>query len=118
MSKEMNKLQSEITKYDMMSGLFMSLIIGVIFSLQVALVYILGVMIGSTNFIVSVQATTKWLTNKNSLILITTFLRIFIVAAVVIPFVNRPKLLVAYLVGFLSHYIVLIYCSIKMKGSA
>lgn len=117
MSKEMNKLQSKITKYDMLSGLFMSLIIVVIFSVQVALVYILGVIIGNINFISSVYVTNRWLLNNKILLLTTTFARIFIAAVMVVPFVRTPKLLIAYLVGFLTHYLVLICCSINKKGS-
>ncbi|MEG0642039.1 MAG: hypothetical protein RR515_05525 [Clostridium sp.] len=118
MSKEMNNLRWKITKYDMMSGLFMSLIIGVIFSFQVAIVYILGVAIGATNFIASIYAVNKWLLNNKVLIISTTFLRIFIISFLILPFIHEPKLLIAYIGGFISHYVVLIYCSINKKGSA
>jgi hypothetical protein len=35
MSKEMNKLMAKVTKYDMICGLFMSLIIGVVLNREI-----------------------------------------------------------------------------------
>ena len=43
MSKEMNNLERKITKYDMLVGLFMSLIISLVFSFKPAIVFFLGV---------------------------------------------------------------------------
>ena len=79
MSKEMNKLMSKVTKYDMTCGLFMSLIIGAVLNRQIALAFLLGISIATVNYIVSVYAITKWLEKKPFRVLITTILRIFFV---------------------------------------
>lgn len=118
MSKEMNKLKDEITKYDMMNGLFMSLIIGLIFSFQTAMGYLLGIIIAIINFRVSLYATIKLLNEGKSKGLLLTIIRIFMVAAITIPFSKNVKLVAFYLLGFMSHYLVLIYCTLKKKGSA
>lgn len=118
MSKEMNKLKDEITKYDMMNGLFMSLIIGLIFSFKTAMGYLLGIIIAIINFRVSLYATIKLLNEGKSKGLLLTIIRIFMVAAITIPFSKNVKLVAFYLLGFMSHYLVLIYCTLKKKGSA
>lgn len=120
MSKEMNNLKAKVTKYDMTSGLFMSLIIGLIFSYKPAIVYLLGVIVAMLNFQVSVYVTDNWTfkENRKGLVLITTIFRIFLVAAIIIPFRNNVELLIGYLAGIITHYPVLIYCTLKKKGSA
>ncbi|MGG7176927.1 hypothetical protein ACQPU1_05025 [Clostridium paraputrificum] len=120
MSKEMNNLKAKVTKYDMTSGLFMSLIIGIIFSLKPAIVYLLGVTMAMINFQVSIYGTENWIfkKNKKGLILIVTICRILLVSALIIPFRNNVELLIAYLLGIITHYPVLIYCTLKKKGSA
>ena len=113
MSKEMNKLTVKITKYDMMSGLFMSLIIALVFSVKIALVYMLGIIVGNANFALSVYATNKWLMDNRIFLILITFFRIIAVAVMIIPFIHSIELVFAYIIGFLCHFLVLIYCSIK-----
>lgn len=117
MSKEMNKLQSEITKYDMMSGLFMSLIIGLIFTISTAIVFLLGVMMALVNFRLSIYFSNRWLLTNRFLLIISTFLRIILVSISIIPLLNNIKLLSAYILGLVFHFLVLIVCPIKTKGS-
>lgn len=117
MSKEMNKLMSKTTKYDMTCGLFMSLIIGAVLNRQIALAFLLGISIATVNYIVSVYATTKWLEKKSYRVLIITILRIFLVTLCAVPFIYNGELIAAYLIGFTLHFIVQGYCIISEKGS-
>lgn len=117
MSKEMNKLETKITKYDIVIGLFMSLIIALIFSYKIAIVYLLGIMIGMLNFLVSSYSTRRWLSVSKTLILTTSLARVVIVVMVILPFIHHIQLVLAYLVGFIMHYLVMIYCTLSMKGS-
>lgn len=118
MSKEMNNILSKVTKYDMISGLFLSLIIGIFLSLAPAMIYLLGVVISMSNFLVNAYATKRWLLSNELKLTIISIARILLVVAVIIPFVSRLDLVVAYLIGFTSHYAILVYCGITQKGSA
>lgn len=118
MINEMNKLQVDISKRDAINGLIISIIIALIFSVKVAVVYLIGVCISILNFNISSYAINKWMTNKQSLIVIITFVRIFLVSLFTLFFINDMKLVLAYVFGFISHYINLIYCTISRKGSA
>ena len=46
------------------------------------------------------------------------FEKTFLYGVVIIPFINDVKLIFAYLIGFLLHYISTVYCTIYRKGSA
>ena len=117
MSKEMNKLMSRITRYDMTCGLFMSLIIGAVLNRQIAVAFLLGISIAAVNYIVSVYATTYWLLKKPFRMLLITILRIFFITICSFPFIYNFELIAAYLIGFTLHFIVLGYCIISEKGS-
>lgn len=118
MSKEMNNILSKVTKYDMISGLFLSLIIGIVFSFALSSIYLLGVVLSMGSFLINAYATERWLLSNGLKLTIISIVRILLVVIAIIPFVNSTQLVVAYLVGFSSHYAVLIYCGITTKGSA
>ncbi len=113
MSKEMNKLHKRIAKYNMICGLFMSLIIGLIFNLQMAVIFLLGVIIGLLGYISRVIVVKKWIGKGTFGILFTTLIRICLVVALLLPFINDMELVIAYLAGFILNFIVEGYC-IKM----
>jgi len=117
MGKEMNKLMSKTTKYDMTCGLFMSLIIGLILNRQIALAFLLGISIATINYIISSYAITKWLERKSYMLLIITILRIFLITICAVPFIYNFELIASYLIGFTLHFIILGYCIISEKGS-
>ena len=118
MSKEMNKLRLKVTKYDIMSGLFMSLIIGLILSFKLAIVFLLGIIISMLNFRVSSMAYEKVLENEKKGFLISTLLRIAIIIGIAFALRNDYELIISYLAGFITHFPVLIYCTLKKEGSA
>lgn len=113
----MNKLISIVAKYDMICGLFMSLIIGLIFNQQVALVFLLGIFVSVVNFIISVFETTKWLEKGSFMLVISRIARIFFILICVFPFIHNFELIISYLVGYMIHFIVLGYCIISKEGS-
>lgn len=118
MSKEMNKLELITVKYDIAITLFLSLIIGIIFSFDVAVVFTLGSFISLINYLLLIYFTKKSLSGNKITVIISNILRIIIVAVMIIPFANNFKLVIAYVLGITLHYIVLIYCTITQKGSA
>lgn len=118
MSKEMNNIHYKNIKYDLLCGLFLSLIIVIFYSLIPALIFMLGVVISLINFRLNEYFTEKWLLNNGPLLALVSIIRIAIVVAIVIPFVKNIPFVVAYLAGFITHYAVLICCTLTTKGSA
>lgn len=109
----MNKLQYKITKYNIVFGLFMSLIIGLIFNLQMAVIFLLGVIVGVLAYLSRLIVVAKWIGKGTFRILFTTIIRIVVIVALIIPIINDLKLVAAYLAGFIIHFLVEGYC-IKM----
>lgn len=118
MSNDLNELKIKVAKNDIISGLFIGLIILFAFSLSHAMVYLLGVIIAILNFWMQIYSNKKWFLNNNFLLIFSTFCRIMLVAIVIIPFIGDITLVVTYAAGFILHYINLGYCIISKKGSA
>ncbi|MDD6796416.1 MAG: hypothetical protein PUE01_13600 [Clostridiaceae bacterium] len=118
MSKEMNNIKFKVTKYDMICGLFMSLIIGSILNHIAALTFFLGACIGFVNYILSYHSIFKWLGKSSGMIINMSILRVFLTAILIIPFANNVELVILYMAGYTMHLIVLGYCAISKKGSA
>lgn len=110
MSKEMNKLLCHTAKYDLKSGILISLLIGLSSSFLNAVIYFLGIIIGMLNFVCSCYITEKFLFKKGYNGIIALFLiifRIMCVIVVAIPLVHNLKFISLYLAGFISHLIIL-----------
>lgn len=118
MSKEMNKLNYQIIKYDLLIGLFLSLIIGRLFSIKCALILILGLIVSLLNYLVGGYVISKWFFNANLRVLLVTIVRILLVALLIIPFADNRTFVITYIIGFTMHYLILISCTIMEKGSA
>ena len=106
MSKEMNNLERKITKYDMLVGLFMSLIISLVFSFKPAIVFFLGVIVGMLNYLAISFSTKRWLHKNKILILI-----------VILPFIHNIILVLSYLVGIILDQGIRLYCTLTVEGS-
>ena len=110
MSKEMNKLQKRITKYNIICGLFMSLIIGLIFNLQIAVTFCIGMLVGLIGYISRSIVVEKWIGRGTFQILITTFIRICLIVSLIFPIMHDFKLVISYLVGFMINFLIEGYC--------
>ena len=117
MSKEMNNLERKITKYDMIIGLFMSLIISIFFSFKFAMTLFLGIVVGMLNYLAISFSTKRWLGESKVFILMASFGRILLVVIAILPFVNNIKLVLAYLLGIILDQVVRLYCTLTVKGS-
>ena len=123
MSKEMNKLLKDTTKFDLTTGLLISLLIIVLSSFTNAIIYFVGICVSLCNFIGSGYVITKIIsttTNTKSGIIsfLITFLRLGLVIICAVPFIYDVKKIAFYMFGFISHYLVLIsYGLISRKGS-
>ncbi|BCZ44504.1 hypothetical protein psyc5s11_05710 [Clostridium gelidum] len=121
MNKEMNKLLLHMVQYDLVSGLFISLVIGIISTFMNAGSYLAGISVATINFFVSGYVISKYLgQNKKQLFIIACyFLRMGFIIISIIPFVKNTNRIVFYVIGFITHYIImLIVFGIKnRKGS-
>lgn len=122
MSKEMNKLLKDTTKFDLTTGLLISLLIIVLSSFTNAIIYFVGICVSLCNFIGSGYVITKLISttkNKSGIIsFLITFLRLGLVLICAVPFIYDVKKIAFYMFGFISHYLVLIsYGLISRKGS-
>lgn len=118
MLSNMNKLDKHISKIDMLFGLFISIIIMFITSLKIAIIFLLGVSAALINYLLSSFFIKKYLVKNSKLIIISTIVRIILVSSIIILFISDVKLILTYILGFIAHYISLIYCTLFRKGSA
>ena len=120
MNKEMNKLLLHMVQYDLGSGLFISLIIGIISTFINAGSYLAGISVAAINFFVSGYVISKYLgkDKKQLFIIASNFLRMGFIIITILPFVKNMNFMIFYVIGFITHYIMLIVFSIKnRKGS-
>ena len=121
MNKAMNKLLLQMVQYDLGSGLFISLIIGIISTFMNAGSYLAGIIVAMINFLISTYVISRYLgkQKKQWFIVVNNFLRLGFVIITILPFVKNVNFMVFYIIGFSTHYIImLIVFSIKnRKGS-
>jgi len=122
MSKGVNKLLKHMLQYDLVSGLFIALIIGIISTFSNAGSYFAGISVSAINFFVSGYVISKYLGKgkKQWFIIAGNFLRLGFIIITILPFVRNMNFMIFYIIGFSSHYIImLIVFGIKnRKGSA
>lgn len=119
MSNEMKKLIKDITIYDIIIGFIFSCILSLIFTLKIGLIFFLGTFVSLINFsasgIILEYCIPK---NKRLFITISYFIRISVVLAIATLFINSFKTIVAYIIGYIFHFVLLtIYWIIHRKGS-
>lgn len=120
MNKRMNNLLLHMVQYDLVIGLFMSLIIVIISTFVNAGSYLAGISVSAINFFVSGYVISKCIgQNKRQLYIIVSYLlRLGFIVITIIPFVKNGNLIIYYTIGFITHYIMLIVFSIRnRKGS-
>ena len=118
MSKEMNKLLRHTAKYDLGSGILISLLIVLSSSFLNGMIYFLGLLLGLINFICSIYVTSNLFfkdTFKGLVGIMITILRIMIIVMAAIPFIDNMKFIALYMSGFISHLIISSISFIKNK---
>ena len=112
-----NKEEKNIAKIDICFGLLFCIVISIL-SLKLAIVFFIGVIVALLNYVVRAGVIRKFLLGQAWVVVLSSFGRIILISVIIIPFINDVKLIFAYLIGFLLHYISIIYCTIYRKGSA
>lgn len=113
MKKEINGL----VILDIVSSIIVFLICLFIVSYKVAILYLSGVLIGLLNYIITYICIIRLLDKKFKLFAIT-FFKIVVVALIIIPFAKEKELVLAYVLGLLTHYLNMIINATNKKGSA
>lgn len=115
MNTDMNKFLKKVTKYDLISGLLIFLVIGFIQSFTFALIYLIGISISLINFMISAYMTAKYLGQEGhaTKTLIVSFFRVASIIIIAACFVQNTKYITFYVVGLVVHYATLIGCGMK-----
>lgn len=120
MSIEVNKFLSKMIKYDLYGGIIISLILSIAVSIKFSIIYFIGVIVSLVNFFISGKIMDNRLNKKKGgwLFPISYVIRIIIIVGVAMPFMIQLNNLIAYIIGYLSHFIFLaIYWIKSQKGS-
>jgi len=121
MNKGVNKLLLKTAKYNLASGLLISLIIVLISTFINAGIYMVGICVAVVNFFISGYVIGKFLgKNKKVWIIIPIyFMRMTFIVITMLPFAKNIQYMIYYITGFVSHYVLLIVFRIKenRKGS-
>lgn len=117
MNKEINKLLLQTAKYDLGSGVLVSLIVASFSTFTHAEIYAVGICVSLANFLASGYIIERNLGKKvRQLIIIPTFfIRMALIVATILPFRNDVVDMMYYMAGFVSHYILLIGFNIFCK---
>lgn len=120
MNKVMNKLLLKQVQFDLGSGLFIALVIGIISTFINAGSYFAGISVAAVNYFVSGYVILICLEQNKKQLFITAnyFLRLGFIVITIIPIAKSMNLMIFYVAGFITHYILLVVLGIKnRKGS-
>ena len=121
MNKDMNKLLLQAIKYDLISGVLISLLIGLFSDFTYAGIYAVGICVALVNLLIYAYTIEKNLGKgiRHWLFVLEFFLRMAFIVCTILPFRNNMVYMLYYMAGFISHYILLIGSNIitRKKGS-
>lgn len=113
----MNNFQSFVVKYDMLTGIFMSLLLGWLFSFKYACIFMVGIIIGGINFIWIINSTKKWLGENQVLFLLSSVVRILLTIIIALVLRKDVVMIIFYISGIIVEQFIRLFCSYKWKGS-
>lgn len=119
MSNEMKRLIKDIAIYDIIISFIFLCILSLMFTLKIGLIFFLGTLVSLINFSASGIILEYYISkNKRLIITISYFIRISIVLGIAAFFINNFETIVAYIIGYIFHFVLLtIYWIIHRKGS-
>lgn len=122
MAKELKKTVKSVANNDLMSGIVLFLILVLLGQYKIGVIVLIGLVVSMLNFITSAIITNKFINkpqkSKAILFPLTYLIRIVSVVAIAVVFSNKISNLLAFLIGFFIHYIILVITTIKVqKGS-
>ena len=122
MTKDLNIIVKSVAKNDLISGIILFLILVLLGQYKIGAILLVGSIVSMINFVVSAIVTNKFLNkpqkNKAILFSVSYLIRIVSIVAIAVVFSNKISYLLAFLIGFFIHYIILVITTIKVqKGS-
>ena len=122
MAKDLNEIVKSVAKNDLIIGIILVLILVLLGQYNIGVILLIGLIVSMLNFIVSAIITSMYLSklkkNKAILFPLSYLIRIVIIVAIAVVFSNRIENLLAFLLGFIIHYVILGITTIKVqKGS-
>ena len=117
MTKELNIIVKSVAKNDLISGIILFLILVLLGQYKIGAILLVGSIVSMINFVVSAIVTNKFLNepqkNKAILFSVSYLIRIVSLVAIAVVFSNKISYLLAFLIGFFIHYIILVITTIK-----
>lgn len=122
MAKDLKFTVKSVANNDLITGIILFLLLALLGKYKIGLILFLGLTVSMVNFIISAKVTNMFLNNpkKNKTIIfpLSYLIRIITIVAIAVLFSNRLANLLAFLMGFFIHYMILVITIIKVqKGS-
>lgn len=122
MTKDLSIIVKTVARNDLIGGVVLFLILLLLGQSKFGAILLVGAIVSMINFIVSAIVTNKFLNeakkSKAILFPMSYLIRIVSIVAIAVVFSNKTSYLLAYLIGFFIHYIILVITTIKIqKGS-
>jgi ATP synthase protein I len=106
MSNEMNNLIKKMIKYDLIGGFIFALIFLIAVNIRFTIIFLLGIIISLISVICNGVILEYALKNdKMYLLLLSYILRTLFTVIIAIPFLNNLMEFIAYIVGYIAHFI-------------
>lgn len=119
MPKDLKKIVESVTKTDLISGISLFLILVLLGLYKIGYILLIGLIVSMTNFIISSIIINKFLNNpkRNKAIVfpLSYLIRIISIVAIAVVFSNKINNLLAFLMGFFIHYLILVITTIRIK---
>lgn len=122
MTKDLSIIVKTVARNDLIGGIVLFLILLLLGQCKIGGILLVGTIVSMINFVVSAIVTNKFLNeakkSKAILFPMSYLIRIVSIVAIAVVFSNKTSYLLAYLIGFFIHYIILVITTIKIqKGS-
>lgn len=122
MTKDLSIVVKTVARNDLIGGIVLFLILLLLGQCKIGLILLVGTIVSMINFILSAIVTNKFLNevkkSKSILFPMSYLARIVSIVAIAVVFSNKTSYLLAFLIGFFIHYIILVITTIKIqKGS-
>lgn len=122
MTKDLSIIVKTVARNDLIGGIVLFLILLLLGQCKIGGILLVGTIVSMINFFVSAIVTNKFLNeakkSKAILFPMSYLIRIVSIVAIAVVFSNKTSYLLAFLIGFFIHYIILVITTIKIqKGS-
>ena len=122
MTKDLSIIVKTVARNDLIGGIVLFLILLLLGQCKIGGILLVGTIVSMINFVVSSIVTNKFLNeakkSKAILFPMSYLIRIVSIVAIAVVFSNKTSYLLAFLIGFFIHYIILVITTIKIqKGS-